>query len=192
VRAAAAVNDAKAAVERAERAAAAAAAAEERVNDASVFAQHEAERASRAEEALREQVARVEAESKSNAMLLDAERDRLSAMVASAERERDAVLGDLGSHQARANAEAARRLAVEEELNALRAAHNQALADLQKLKIDVEAGKRAPEVEAEIAALKERLDAAEKASAQKDAKIAEQADRINRLTERLVREAGMA
>jgi chromosome segregation ATPase len=223
VRAAAAVNDARAAFERAERTAQRVAAAEERLGDAATFGQHEAERAARAEEALEGARAELEAavmdgevrmraagqaiagleaelkslkehiaEQKGDDMLLQAEQERLSAMVASAERERDALLGDLNALQARANGEASRRIAIEEELTKLRVAHNQALAELSRMKQDLEAGKRAPEVEAEMAALKERLDALEKAAVQKDAKIAEQADRINRLTERLVREAGMA
>jgi len=60
----------------------------------------------------------------------------------------------------------------------------------------VDEGKRIAELraqlDAEVKALRDRLDASEKAAVQKDAKISEQADRITRLTERLVREAGIA
>jgi len=69
------------------------------------------------------------------------------------------------------------------------------LAELQRQRMEAAAAAKAgpsPEIETELKQLRERLDSLEKQHAQKDAKIAEQADRINRLTERLVREAGMA
>lgn len=132
------------------------------------------------------------AEQQSDDMLAQAERERLMATAESAERERDALLGDLTSHQGRANAEASRRLAVEEDLAKLRHVHNQLATEAQRLRQELDAGRRSPETEQELAALKERIDTLEKSAVTKEAKIVEQADRINRLTERLVREAGIA
>ncbi|MCC7072659.1 MAG: hypothetical protein IT383_15125 [Deltaproteobacteria bacterium] len=125
------------------------------------------------------------AETRSDAMLNVAEIERLSGTLASAERERDSLLADLSAHQNRAASETQRRIAVDEELTRVRVAHNQALAEVQRMKTDLEAGKRAPEVEAEVGSLKQRVEALEKDNALKEAEIADKLQRIKQLSERL-------
>ncbi|MBI1944356.1 MAG: hypothetical protein HYS27_01600 [Deltaproteobacteria bacterium] len=125
------------------------------------------------------------AEARSEAMLKLAEIERLSGTLASAERERDSLLADTAAQQSRATAETQRRIAVDEELTKSRVAHNQALAEVQRMKTDLEAGKRAPEVEAEISSLKQRVETLEKDNALKEAEIADKLQRIKQLSERL-------
>lgn len=125
------------------------------------------------------------AETRSEAVLKLAEIERLSATLSSAERERDSLLADSAAHQARAAAESQKRIAADEELTRLRVAHNQALAEIQRMKTDLEAGKRAPEVEAELSSLKQRVEGLEKDNALKDAEIADKLQRIKQMNERL-------
>lgn len=125
------------------------------------------------------------AETRSETVLKLAEIERLSATLASAERERDSLLSDLTAHQSRANAETQKRIATDEELSKLRVTHNQALAEVQRMKTDLEAGKRAPEVEAEVSSLKQRVEALEKDNALKEAEIADKLQRIKQMNERL-------
>lgn len=125
------------------------------------------------------------AETRSETVLKLAEIERLSATLASAERERDSLLADSSAHQARAAAESQKRISADEELTRLRVAHNQALAEVQRMKTDLEAGKRAPEVEAELSSLKQRVEGLEKDNSLKDAEIADKLQRIKQMNERL-------
>ncbi|MDP2339887.1 MAG: hypothetical protein Q8O67_02930 [Deltaproteobacteria bacterium] len=127
-------------------------------------------------------------------MLLQAERDALlervnadAAIRDGADAQRDAAISDATAAAESARLEARRRAALEEELVRLRAEHQVAL---EKAKNDGAAGGAA--VVDDVNGLKERLDALEKAGKAKDQKIAEQAERINRLTERIVRTEGLA
>jgi chromosome segregation ATPase len=130
--------------------------------------------------------------------LLHAERERLMAVAESAERECLALRDEVGAHQERAAAEAAARRLLEAELAELRRAPNGGASDAERLGQGSVAEHAMPDMNSagrssaqEIVVLRERIEALMKGARIRDAKIAEQADRINRLTERLVRDAGL-
>ena len=111
-------------------------------------------------------------------------REAATSRVESAERERDSALHEQTLAFAAAQLEAGRRASMDEELERSRAELSTLRARVAELDnaVPAQAGS-----DAELQQLRERLDALERTQRQKDAKIAEQADRINRLTERLVR-----
>ncbi len=97
--------------------------------------------------------------------------------------ERDAAVAAAAAAAERTRLEARRRAELEEALLRLRAEHEKLLGEKAE-------GDGADDVDANV--LRERLEALEKAAKAKDQKIAEQAERINRLTERIVRSEGLS
>jgi chromosome segregation ATPase len=134
---------------------------------------------------VKQDLAEIRAQARSDEMLRAAELDRVSAMLSSAERERDALLGDMQAQQARANAEAARRAAGDEELTKLRLQHNQSQAEAARLRAEMDAGRRSPEVEAEQTALRQRIEALERDNGKKEAELADKLVRIKQMNEKI-------
>ena len=125
--------------------------------------------------------------------LVTAERDALqnsltadSAVRDGADAQRDAAIAEAAAAVENARLEASRRELVEQELQRWRTEHELAV---QKSLSD--SASRSVNSLEDVAAMKERVDTAEKASKAKDQKIGEQAERINRLTERIVRIEGL-
>ena len=125
--------------------------------------------------------------------LVTAERDALqnsltaaSAVQDGADAQRDAAIAEAAAAVENARLEASRRELVEQELQRWRTEHELAV---QKSLSD--SASRSVNSLEDVAAMKERVDTAEKASKAKDQKIGEQAERINRLTERIVRIEGL-
>ena len=125
--------------------------------------------------------------------LVTAERDALqnsltaaSAVQDGADAQRDAAIAEAAAAVENARLEASRRELVEQELQRRRTEHELAV---QKSLSD--SASRSVNSLEDVAAMKERVDTAEKASKAKDQKIGEQAERINRLTERIVRIEGL-
>jgi len=105
----------------------------------------------------------------------------LNADLESATAQRDAAVAAVDTAREATRLEQARRTRLEDEMASVRLELERVIADAA----------RQVDVVGDTTVLRDKLEAAEKMLRQRDEKIAEQAERINRLTERIVRSDGL-